>query len=66
MIHSLAGRAMWALAGETPQVFEKKKRSARAHIGIRSPYMVQEVIDVVSHSQGGPDARHCAAWNAYC
>ena len=68
MSHSLARRAVWAMWGNTTGVRKKKKkkRPAKAHIGIRGPYIVHEVIHVVLHSQGGPDARHCAAWNAYC
>jgi hypothetical protein len=63
MIYSLARRAVWAMWGGTPQGFEKK-RPAKAHIGIRSPYMVHEVVDVLSHSQGCPEAG--TAWYGMC
>lgn len=46
MVHSLARRTgtvtVWALWGED-YMGSKYKRPARAHIGIRSPYLIRKV-----------------------
>ena len=65
MVHPLARRPVWAMWGNTAGV-RKKKRPARAHIGIRSPHMVHEVVDVLSHSQSCPEAWHYMVRNVYC